>query len=87
MRRRPLFLDDGFGVGVDFTGGVEEGVTEESQREDGEVLEGILSRGEGKMTANGVVSIFVRHCKRKIFLIDHRVYHSMPQYISDSKSG
>ena len=44
MRRRPLFLDDGFGVGVHFTGSVEEGVTEKSQREDGEVLEGILSR-------------------------------------------
>ena len=44
MRRRPLFLDDGFGVGVDFTGGVEEGVTEKSQRKDGEVLEGMLSR-------------------------------------------
>ena len=64
MGRRPLFLDDGFGVGVHFARSVEERVTEKSQREDGEVLEGILSRERGEITANGVASIFVRHVQQ-----------------------
>ena len=60
MRRRPFLLNDGLGIGIDFSRGVKEGVAEKSQSEHGQMLERVFLRARPEVDLDGLSSTHYR---------------------------